>query len=164
MSQDERHGSERDLRAIDKVRDVHVAALNSGDATAWVAQFADDGIQMPPNAPANIGKAQIGSWSHAFLNQYRVQFALAVDEVRVLGEWAFDEKPPVGHHSKTSVNRMRHAARAADWTKPTAPGRTHRERMACASRSLPQCPWPGMSPARPAPAEPGSPVATIPVE
>jgi uncharacterized protein (TIGR02246 family) len=87
MSQDERHGGETDLRAIDKVRDAHVAALNAGDASACVA---DDGMQMHPNAPANIGKAQIGSWSHAFLNQFRVQFAFSVDEVRVLGEWAFE--------------------------------------------------------------------------
>jgi ketosteroid isomerase-like protein len=32
----------------------------------------------------------IGSWSRHFLNQFRVQFSLAVDEVRVLGEWAFE--------------------------------------------------------------------------
>lgn len=29
-------------------------------------------------------------WSRAFLDQFRLQFALAVDEVRVLGEWAFE--------------------------------------------------------------------------
>ena len=87
---DERYGNETDLKAIDRVRDAHVAALNVGDAGAWVAQFADDGVQMPPNAPANVGTAVIGSWSQAFLGQFRVQFALAVDEVRVLGEWAFE--------------------------------------------------------------------------
>jgi|SRR5437016_13228618 len=90
MNKDDRHGSETELRAIDKVRDAHVAALNAGDASACLAQFTDDGVRMPPNAPANIGKARIGSWSHALLNQFRVQFALTVDEVRVLGEWAFE--------------------------------------------------------------------------
>jgi uncharacterized protein (TIGR02246 family) len=85
-----RHGGETDLKAIDAVLDAHVAALNTGDASAWVAQFTDDGVQMPPNAPANIGNARIGSWSHAMLRHFRVQFALAVDEVRVLGEWAFE--------------------------------------------------------------------------
>jgi ketosteroid isomerase-like protein len=45
---------------------------------------------MPPNAPANVGRTMIGSWSQAFLDQFRLQFALAVDEVRVLGEWAFE--------------------------------------------------------------------------
>jgi hypothetical protein len=43
-----RYGHEADLKAIDKVREQHVAALNAGDANAWVAEFADDGVQMPP--------------------------------------------------------------------------------------------------------------------
>ena len=90
MTKYERIGSETDLEAIDRVRDAHVAALNAGDAKAWVAQFTDDGVQMPPNAPANVGRPMIESWSQAFLDQFRLQFALAVDEVRVLGEWAFE--------------------------------------------------------------------------
>ena len=83
-------GSEADLKAIDKVRDTHVGALNAGNAAAWAAQFADDAVQMPPNAPANVGKEMIGTWSAVFLSQFRVQFVLTVDEVRILGEWAFE--------------------------------------------------------------------------
>jgi uncharacterized protein (TIGR02246 family) len=90
MTKNARYGCEADLSAIDNVRDVHVAALNLNDSSAWAAQFADDGVQMPPNGPANVGKAMIGPWSHAFLSQFRVQFALSVDEVRVLGEWAYE--------------------------------------------------------------------------
>jgi len=90
MTKTARYGSEADLSSIDNVRDAHVAALNLNDASAWAAQFADDGVQMPPNAPANVGKAMIGPWSHAMLSHFRVQFALSVDEVRVLGEWAFE--------------------------------------------------------------------------
>jgi uncharacterized protein (TIGR02246 family) len=90
MTKHERIGSESDREAIDRGRDAHVMALNAGDAKAWVAQFTDDGVQMPPNAPANVGRTMIGSWSQAFLDQFRLQFALAVDEVRVLGEWAFE--------------------------------------------------------------------------
>jgi uncharacterized protein (TIGR02246 family) len=90
MTEYEHIGSETDLEAIDSVRDAHVAALNAGDAEAWVAQFTDDGVQMPPNAPANVGRTMIGSWSQAFLAQFRLQFALAVNEVRVFGEWAFE--------------------------------------------------------------------------
>jgi uncharacterized protein (TIGR02246 family) len=90
MSRAERIGSETDLETIDRVRETHVAAVNAGDAEAWVAQFTDDAVQMPPNAPANVGRTMIGSWSRAFLDQFRLQFSLAVDEVRVLGEWAFE--------------------------------------------------------------------------
>jgi uncharacterized protein (TIGR02246 family) len=90
MTEYERSGNDVDLKAIDVVRDAHVTALNAGDARAWAAQFTDDGVQMPPNAPANVGAAKIASWSQAFLDQFRVRFALAVDEVRVFGEWAFE--------------------------------------------------------------------------
>lgn len=51
MIKSERIGSEADLEAIDRVRDAHIAALNAGDAEAWVAQFTDDGVQMPPTRP-----------------------------------------------------------------------------------------------------------------
>jgi ketosteroid isomerase-like protein len=88
MNAQERHGSEIDLRAIDRVRDAHVAALNSGNGDAWVAQFTEDGVQMPPNAPANMGVTMIGSC--ALLSHFQVEFALAIDEVRVSGDWAFE--------------------------------------------------------------------------
>lgn len=79
-----------DLTAIDYVRDTHVAALNAGDAHGWAALFTDDGVQMPPNMPANNGRAAIEGWSTGFLNMFDVRFALSVDEVRILGEWAFE--------------------------------------------------------------------------
>jgi uncharacterized protein (TIGR02246 family) len=101
MTEYEHSGSDTDLEAIDRVRDAHVAALNAGDAAAWVAQFTDDGVQMPPNAPTNVGRTMIGSWSQAFLAQFRLQFALAVDEVRVLGAWAFERGGyTIGLHPK----------------------------------------------------------------
>jgi uncharacterized protein (TIGR02246 family) len=83
-------GSKTALKAIDGVRDAHVAALNAGDAQAWVMQFTDDAVQMPPNAPANVGRAKIASWSQGFLHQFDVRFALNVAEVQVAGEWAFE--------------------------------------------------------------------------
>ena len=43
-----------------------------------------------PNAPANIGKEAIDAWSQGFLGHFRVQFALDVDEVRILDDWAFE--------------------------------------------------------------------------
>jgi len=86
----QRYGDEADLAAIDKVRDIHVGALNAGNADAWVGLFSDDGVQMPPNAPANVGRETIGPWSRGLLDNFAVQFGLTVDEVRVLGEWAFE--------------------------------------------------------------------------
>jgi ketosteroid isomerase-like protein len=87
MAECEHSGSVADLKALDTVRDRHVAALNAGDAQAWVT---DDAVQMPPNAPGNVGRENIASWSKGFLDQFHVRFAIAVYEVRLFGEWAFE--------------------------------------------------------------------------
>ncbi|MCG6909984.1 MAG: SgcJ/EcaC family oxidoreductase [Deltaproteobacteria bacterium] len=91
MNAYEHTGSEVDLKAIDSVRDAHVAAVNGGDARAWAAQFTDDGVQMPPNMPANVGRPAIEAWSKGFMNLFGLTFDLSVEEVRVLGEWAFEQ-------------------------------------------------------------------------
>ena len=57
----------------------------------WVGAFADDGVQMPPHFPANLGKGMIRSWSHGLLQSFsQVAFALSVDEQRVSSDWAFE--------------------------------------------------------------------------
>lgn len=80
-----------EMQEIDRVCKAHVAALNASDVQAWVALFADDGVQMPPNFPANVGQKMIRSWSEAFLQPFiSPPFALSVDEVRSSGDWAFE--------------------------------------------------------------------------
>ncbi len=90
MNQQQQSTIQADVEAINNVREAHVAALNNGDADAWVAAFTDDGVQMPPNAPANLGSESIRAWSRAFLAPLLVQFALVVDEVQLAGGWAFE--------------------------------------------------------------------------
>lgn len=90
MSQQEQRTNQADVEAINNVREAHIAALNDGDVDAWVTAFTDDGVQMPPNAPANFGCERIRAWSQAFLAPFRAEFTLLVDEVRVAGDWAFE--------------------------------------------------------------------------
>ena len=90
MGQQEQSTNQADVEAINNVRAAHIAALNDGDVDAWVAAFTEDGAQMPPNAPANLGRESIRAWSQAFLAPFRVEFTLAVDEVQVAGDWAFE--------------------------------------------------------------------------
>jgi uncharacterized protein (TIGR02246 family) len=80
-----------EAQAIDRTREAHVAALNSGDGDAWAAAFTSDGVQMPPNAPANVGRDSIEAWCAAFLGAFRVEFSLAPGEVQIAGtDWAFE--------------------------------------------------------------------------
>ena len=79
-----------DKAAIDRLREVHVAAVNAGDAEGWAACFANDGVQMPPNFGANSSNAAIQGWSKGFLSMFSCQFKLSVDEVQVAEDWAFE--------------------------------------------------------------------------
>jgi uncharacterized protein (TIGR02246 family) len=90
MSAQESIPHKTDLLAIDRVREAHIAALNPGNVDAFVGVFSEDAVQMPPNAPANVGRAMIRAWIIAFLDLFRVEFALEVAEVRVAGDWAFE--------------------------------------------------------------------------
>jgi uncharacterized protein (TIGR02246 family) len=79
------------LEHLDRTRDAHVAALNAGDPDAWVACFARDAAQMPPNEPPNIGTENIRAWSSGMLTAFRAEFSLDIDEVELAGDdWAFE--------------------------------------------------------------------------
>jgi uncharacterized protein (TIGR02246 family) len=76
---------------LGRTRDAHVAALNTNDADAWVACFAPDAVQMPPNDPPNIGTDDIRAWSSGMLAGFRAEFSLDIDEVELAGDdWAFE--------------------------------------------------------------------------
>lgn len=87
MSQHVLTASAPDLEAV---RREHIAAVNRGDAEAWVSTFAEDGVQMLPHAPANVGRLAIRPWARGFCDAFRAQFALSVDEVKSAGDWAFE--------------------------------------------------------------------------
>jgi hypothetical protein len=74
MSQQEQSTNQADVEAMNNVREAHISAPNNGDVDAWVAAFTDDGVQMPPNAPANLVSESIRAWSQAFLAPYCAQF------------------------------------------------------------------------------------------
>ena len=52
---------------------------------------AEDGVQMPPFAPANIGKKMMINWVRGFLDVFVLEgFALSVAELQVKGDWALE--------------------------------------------------------------------------
>jgi ketosteroid isomerase-like protein len=48
-----------DITAIHALPEQYTAAVNSSDAVAVAATYADDGIEMPPNLAATEGKQAI---------------------------------------------------------------------------------------------------------
>ena len=90
MSRQANSSNEADLQAIDRVRAAHIAGMNQGNADHLAGLFGEDAVQMPPNAPTNRGRATIHAWFKAFMDPFRAEFALEVEEVRAAGDWAFE--------------------------------------------------------------------------
>ena len=69
------------VAALDRARQIHVAAVNAGDADAWAACFEASAVQMPPDQPPNAGSDQIRNWSRGFLAAFSAEFSLAPAEI-----------------------------------------------------------------------------------
>jgi len=80
-----------ETEALDQLRAAHIAAINSGDADAWVACFTPDAVQLPPNCPPNLGTESIKGWSGGLLAAFDCEFSLSPEEVQMTGPgWAFE--------------------------------------------------------------------------
>ena len=86
---------EADIAAIQAVISRYAAAVEAADAEQYLSCWDDDGVQMPPDAPAVFGKEKIGANVSANFQQ-RLAAGTHVDmnipipeEVQVLGDYAF---------------------------------------------------------------------------
>ena len=79
-----------DLRpAVDAIFARYAASLRAGDADAWAEQWAEDGIQMAPDAPAVVGRARIRESMRGMLTALRVDMQIRTEEVQGAGDWGF---------------------------------------------------------------------------
>ena len=81
--------TEADVAAINRVLDEYAAALNAGDAAAYVALLTEDAVWMPPNVPALIGKEAIRAATQTQFDQSMLAITFSREEVMVAGDWAF---------------------------------------------------------------------------
>jgi len=75
--------------AADSIFAKYAASLGAGDADAWASLWMEDGVQMPPDAPAVAGRSQIREKLRGILTQFRFDMRIHTEEVRTAGEWAF---------------------------------------------------------------------------
>ena len=78
-----------DIKAINALGNQYAAAVNSGDAAAVAATYADDGIEMPPNEAALEGKQAIQASYEAMFKENAVKCTLTLLETQVAGDWAY---------------------------------------------------------------------------
>lgn len=77
-------------QAVDEIWRDYTASVSAGDAEAWIKLWDDEGIQLPPGAPANVGKAAIlqGITGDFEAFEYR-DFVINNEEVEVFGIFGF---------------------------------------------------------------------------
>jgi uncharacterized protein (TIGR02246 family) len=75
--------------AVDAIFAQYAASLRAGDAAAWAALWTEDGVQMPPDAPAITGRSQIRESIRRLLADFRFDMQIRTDEVRSAGDWGF---------------------------------------------------------------------------
>jgi uncharacterized protein (TIGR02246 family) len=77
--------------AIGRLADAFAAAMNSGDAAAAAAVFAEDGVEMPPDHPAIRGREAIERYyREMFAGPVKLSaFRLMHRESQVVGDVAY---------------------------------------------------------------------------
>ena len=75
--------------AINAIMREYEDSRNAGDIDRWMRLWADDGIQMPPEAPANVGKEQIRTANKAFRDAFELDMTIKNEECHADGNLAF---------------------------------------------------------------------------
>ena len=79
-----------DLAALNALRSQFAAALNSSDAAAAAACYADDAVLMLPNQAAIEGRQGIQGWLEASFKEGSAKIAHTPLETQVAGDWAYE--------------------------------------------------------------------------
>ena len=94
---------ESDLVAIKKMLNQYAKGFNTGDLDFWISLWADDGVQMPPNAPAMIWKDQIQDNMKPKFDRFNMNIEIDIVEAKVFGDlgltrctYSLDRTPKAG--------------------------------------------------------------------
>jgi len=83
----EKRDVEADIAAINEILNQYAVACNTGDFDLWISLWADDGVQMPPGAPARIGKEQIREGMKPLFDQMNSDIAItSIEDAKVYGD------------------------------------------------------------------------------
>jgi len=76
--------------AVEDTWDKYSIAMNAENPDLWISLWDENGIQMPPGAPAVVGRPAIEKGIH---ESYQAldweEFTINLEEVRVAGDWGF---------------------------------------------------------------------------
>ena len=81
--------TEADVEAIKALLERNASLISSEDLDGWIAQFTEDAIFMPSDVAVLTGQEAGRELARPWLEQFDVEFDISVDQVEVVGTWAF---------------------------------------------------------------------------
>ena len=82
----QKQDTDADITAIKEILKQYEVACNTGDFDSWITLWADDGVRMPPDAPARIGKAQIIEEMKPVFEQIIFELTISIVDAKVYGD------------------------------------------------------------------------------
>ena len=79
---------EADISAINDNIEQYTSSMNAGDLDRWISLWADDAIQLAPDAPAVIGKEQIRAKYESIFPLFIFNMSIANEDVKISGDLA----------------------------------------------------------------------------
>ena len=79
--------------AIQKSLADFVAAYNASNSAGIANVFTEDAQFITSDGPDVIGAENIGSWYQSWFDQFIGEHTVTLDEIQVLGDWAFSRGP-----------------------------------------------------------------------
>lgn len=79
---------EADIAAIKSVLEQYALSCKNGDFDTWLSLWSDGGTQMPPDAPARVGKEEIREGMKPLFDDMNLDIVIhSVDEAETEGDW-----------------------------------------------------------------------------
>ena len=76
-----------DMAAIKEVLNQYAVGITSGDFDLWMSLWADDGTQMPPDAPANVGTEKIRQEMKPAFDDMNMNLAIrSIEDAKIFGD------------------------------------------------------------------------------
>jgi ketosteroid isomerase-like protein len=75
-----------DIAAIKEVLNQYAMGCTAGDLDLWMSLWANDGVQMPPDAPALVGKEEIRSAAKPEFDDLDMNLTiLSIEDAKITG-------------------------------------------------------------------------------
>ena len=75
--------------AIRAMGEKYAEYVNSGDLERYMSVWAEEGIQMPPNAPAVSSRESIRLAMMPLFDGFHLKMSINDQEIKIAGDWAY---------------------------------------------------------------------------